>query len=54
MGNVLKVSDTQVNDKRKISREISLGNLVISSQYILKGMKRFTEIATLELKKMKM
>jgi len=40
--------------KEKTSRKTNLGNLVISGQYILKGMKRFTEAATLELKRMMM
>ena len=38
----LKVWNTQVNYKIKTSRKTNLGSLVISGQYILKDMKRFT------------
>tara|TARA_R100001369_G_scaffold65226_2_gene92400 strand:+ start:71 stop:208 length:138 start_codon:yes stop_codon:yes gene_type:complete len=37
--------------KEKASRKTNLGNIVISGQYILKGMKRFIEAEKLELKK---
>ncbi len=49
--NGLGVSDMQMNDKEKTSRKTNLGNLVVSGQYILKGMKRFIEAEKLELKK---
>ena len=49
---ILKVSNMQVNDKRKNIKKNKLRSLVVSGQYILKDMKRFTEAATLELKKM--
>tara|TARA_R110002124_G_C8971372_1_gene515130 strand:+ start:1685 stop:1861 length:177 start_codon:yes stop_codon:yes gene_type:complete len=48
----LKVLNTQVNDKEKTSKKTNLRNLVVSSQYILKDMKRFIEAKKLELKKM--